>query len=684
MRKLFSFFIACVLFLQMISFSACSVLDFVENGITENLSDDPVTYAELADGITQTLGIGTEDLYLGHLASSPQEVPREEAARVAVHALGLNGLVGEATFADMDQVGAEYSEEDHADEEYATLLRNYVCLAVDLDLLRLTDQKFLPKDHLSKKDFDHMLSVMKELWDTVSDQDKQGIVYKEGIITVSSDDVTLENDTLKVARHAVSQAISIGDIIAVEEAGAYRVQSIQSDDTFYYVSYSTPELYEFLDRVDIAGQAAPDIQGFEPAEGVTVMPQDYRPGDSIILSPLSAISDSGEIKADVPLNLILTVPMDDNILRVEISLQSVSLEYNYDIHFQGGTPDIKHAKVIFHRYTQSAVSITSEDGEQAPSKPSSKIPSKIRLGMLPFVGVKNIGCVAEVYLVWDAEGTFSVEFSCSEEAGLQIINNKLRPVYNMDADLRNIQLSGQCSIGLQANVLVEFFKYDLFSFQIEGGYVVQASLDYKHVGSKNSRHFYCVDGSGAPYLEVTLWEGTLIDKWLKCETKWVLLKNDDKNPMRTEALHIENFSTVVPACTYGPNATVTYDLTNFKAKGSFGEDGGSYAWSDLTTHIRVYDCGYIVGSLAAYTPVMEFNQPGISGSVTIDLDKTFAYGSCIVVFSFGGKLTTRSEDGETDVYKDALLYSNQTQYFAYEGESVTIQMECEGSYAAND
>jgi len=335
--------------------------------------------------------------------------------------------------------------------------------------------------------------------------------------------------------------------------------------------------------------------------------------------------------------------------------------------------------------TDVTLSLTTTDGEQKNSLPTGGIPSRIPLGTLPFVGAKNFGCVAGVNLVWDAEGSFGIEFTCGEALGIEIINNRLFPVAEYDFDMIDIKLAGEFKVGLQLEVLVEIYKFDLFSFKIDGGYGIEGEYDHKHVGSKNGRNFYCVDTTYAPYLEITLWEGTLIDKWLDCESKITFLENNDDNPWRKQGLHIENFSTVVKECTYGPTATVNFSMPNFKEHYSVEEEEGgksTYSWSDVKTTVYVYDCSYI-GPVASVPPRLEFEVSGTSGSVSFSFDKLFAYGDCAVRFSVGGKLKITTveytDDGNvthTHVEEDCGIYSSKgALYSAYEGETVTIVLE---------
>jgi hypothetical protein len=225
---------------------------------------------------------------------------------------------------------------------------------------------------------------------------------------------------------------------------------------------------------------------------------------------------------------------------------------------------------------------------------------------------------------------------------------------------------------------VEFLKFDLFSFSIEGGYTIDGAVDYKHVGTGGTRDFFCVDISHAPYAKLNLFEDTLIDKWLDCQLTFNILENNDKNPCRKQGIHLENFSSIVSKCSYGPTATINYSTPSFKSSYRVEQSEGGvsvYQWSNVKTTVYIYDCAF-VGSPAAFKTRLELDRSGTSGAFTFSFNKTGAYGDCVAVFSVYGdlKITTTDSNGETYTHEieGAAIYSSNTQFQVLEGETVSV------------
>ena len=129
-KKVCAAVLAIILLLSgIICLFSCS-LQFPEGETNDGKKDGYITYTELYESIGEISGV---DLQPNYNEDPAQPVTREYAARYAIYALGLDGVISECTFDDESLVGS-------SDEQLTNMTLDYLnCarLAVDLDLFEL-------------------------------------------------------------------------------------------------------------------------------------------------------------------------------------------------------------------------------------------------------------------------------------------------------------------------------------------------------------------------------------------------------------------------------------------------------------------------------------------------------------------------------------------------------------------
>ena len=229
---------------------------------------------------------------------------------------------------------------DIAEPEYAQL-------ALELELVALKDGSFCPVDVLMASEEAKIIEVLTETLNSISAPtgEEEGFVYNEGVVSLSSPAPTpslndlsdgvpeepnslvqyAEDGRLKLPLMPATQNLQPDQIITIDDQYAFKVVNATVEGEFVLVEFVDPEIFEVLERIDIAGTANADITGFEPADGVVV-----------INTPVQDLaSGGGEIGIpENPLNLELEISLPrDFKLKVKINWSVVSAEYKYDIRF---------------------------------------------------------------------------------------------------------------------------------------------------------------------------------------------------------------------------------------------------------------------------------------------------------------------------------------------------------------
>lgn len=516
------------------------------------------------------------------------------------------------------------SEERIECEDWNSIYYNkHAKTAVDLGILSLEDGKFNPKDGLSVDDMEKVVSFVGYARPTFEEIGKnhESLEYQDGVTVLDIEVAEPVDGVLTLPIYEELRELAVGEILVIEGDAAYEIKSIERLDDAYRVQVDTPEIQKVFKRIQIGGASTVDVSAVKPIGNVVINK-----------SPAVACDSEGSITTKLPsVPLDLTVPLGKCDLNVTIKLSDIALHYKWDVDFEGKLPQVNNAYLVLEKTTDAKIAIATPDKDKT-NLLGADIPSSIPLLTIPFAGTKNFGCVVEVSLVLNASGSFEIEFTVVDKNGLKILNNLPRIVDSTDCTMDGMKLAGEVSAGLEFDIKAEVLNFDLTSFKIEAGYKLGGELDFKYADFEHPEdNFFCLDVSYSPYATLTLFEDTLIEKWLKMKLSWDILNDDDDDD--NESLHIENFSSIVPDCTYDPTTHIQFSVVDLISGGVTtmnespygpGHHNHSYSYGNFRTKVEIH----VVYPGGGYT-IYEEQFIGTSVSVTINIyDYVSYYDEC--------------------------------------------------------
>ena len=464
-----------------------------------------------------------------------QPATREFAAITAVRALGY--LPSE------DIVCKDVSDITYKKE---------VFIAVDTGLMNLEEDNFYPKRPLNTQEAQHIIKKMIEvIGSTESNGDTPvGYDFKDGVVTLDNTITYTDKDDTLIIKKTDIKDVEIGSIIVIGYENAYKVKDCKENGDYLEITYTKPELSEFLDSMNVGGEAELDFSKFIPAEGVNVRYNSAANG----IQTFGAMDDFFDVpETNVECNGVVELSGDVDLgdnwgidYTLDISMPSVG--YKFDVDFDDFKPNVKNAYIKVQQSTDLSVSFgKGTDSSDADSFICDDALEKvITLGEVPVLGTYGVGIIVEVNLVMSAEGKFTVEYNASGTFGVQVLNNQPR---NISAIQNSISagLAGSISVGPQIELGAQLFGCKLICFSAEGGGKASGYIKARSTG------LVCADLTLCLYAELNAFENSLIDDWLDISLKFTIW--DENNSPLKLSKHYENLHEV-PACTYENGGTI--------------------------------------------------------------------------------------------------------------------------------
>ena len=344
----------------------------------------------------------------------------------------------------------------------------------------------------------------------------------------------------------------VGQIITFATEKAIRVESVQTVGGQTQITYSTPEMYEYLDYIDMEGNAQMDIAGFIPAEGVTVVSNSAAPMglDDEFDIP------STEIDTGISTELELTIPLDDGWdLGVSVGIDVPTVAYKFDVDFDmnpfNDVPAVlvKDAFVKLEKELELGVSFgrgfDSDDEDYDDHLLDDVLEKKIDLGSVPLVGVNGLCIEVDLDLVFTAEGKAEITYTITGVSGVRIRNNRLERISELSSDT-DVTLAGSASAGFEIGVEAEIFGENIFDIGLNLGVQADGEVNLRSTG------MLCTDVVLFVYAHIDALQDCKIDDWLDIGVT-ITIWDGDNSPIRLP-LHWENF-VLVDDCTWD-NGTI--------------------------------------------------------------------------------------------------------------------------------
>ena len=355
----------------------------------------------------------------------------------------------------------------------------------------------------------------------------EGFEFRSNVINLADDDGwNVSNGTATVPLG--TDVPAVGDIITFGTEYAIKVDSVRQAGVRSVITYSTPELYEFLESIDIEGTAQLDLSQFQPAPGVRV-----RSSSNIALD-IDINSDGISASGEIPLE-------DPYTLNVGLEFDKPDVDYKFDVGF--GNPflgqdliNVRDAMISLQTGMDVQVGLgASTDGEV-----DDFVEFEVPLGSIPIVGIPGFCAEVEVDLNFEAGGEVYVTFGFSGLLGARIVNNRYKNICDLHPTL-SAGLAGEAKVYGEIELDAEVFGEDIFSLGGQMGVAGEGAVDFRDTG------MVCMDAVVYPFVSLTAFDDTLIEDWLDLSVN-VQLMHSGNAPIKWD-VHFEDM-VKVDECTW--------------------------------------------------------------------------------------------------------------------------------------
>lgn len=475
---------------------------------------------------------------------------REFAAVTAVNAMGYYPT-GEFDCADVSDISDPAA----------------VKQAINSGFMDLEDGYFYPNRALSKQEAERILDSLEDEFNSANDSDgsdtPEGIVYLDGVVNKPSLDWEISGNKMIIPEG--EEIPEVGTIITFGTEMAIRVESVDTANGQTTITYSKPEFNEFLDYIDLEGEALMDLANFVPAEGIVVTQNTsqiatFGFADDWFDIPAGSISSGIDITLEPKDPIELTENLE---LSFSVDLKIPTVSYKFDVDFDSNPFNDIPAVLVKNAYIKASNDITTHisigngfdtGGEEFDDSIFDDIGGEreFNLGSVPLIGIDGLCVEVEVDLIVSAEGKFDIAYNVHGTAGAQVLNNELKNITALQSSM-SLGIEAEVSAGPQLGFEAEIFGEDIFSFAFGAGGKAAGSVNLRSTG------MVCMDGNAHVYLEIKLLEDCLIDDWLEIGVTYPIWK-EDNSPFKIHG-HWENLHKV-PECTYENFGTIKGTVAN--------------------------------------------------------------------------------------------------------------------------
>ena len=450
-------------------------------------------------------------------------VDREFAAVTAVKALGFQPIA--------DIVCSDVS---------AITYRQEVETAVAMNIFTLDEEAFRPADELTRSEADVALNKIGEIANPeIPDSNAGELIFDHDVVLIPENAVYEISGTTITFTAGVDN-LDEGVIFIMPDQTPYKAISVQKDGVALFVETEEPDISETLDSIEAIGTATVDAEQFIAAEGVTMVETQTTMASNVrtnIADVEGALTGLGNI--DFKVNK--EVGAGKLYGNISVSLPKVLYKADVDLGWSGF--NVKDVLLKF------PTDIKATGGFQLQNEDEAYLPDKyipnggmFELGKIPVVGIPGVAVYIQLSVKYDITGKIEVVWKIDGEAGIQILNNRLRTIRNLESDLDLNALGGTAKIGPALTGLLEICRrWDLIDISLSVGPAASGEMIVRNPS------FVCVDGSVYLYGEFSAMDEGVIGDWLDIGYSldfW----DSGSSPLKVNA-HFENF-VIVDECTY--------------------------------------------------------------------------------------------------------------------------------------
>ena len=381
---------------------------------------------------------------------------REFAAYSAVHA--LNYQLDENVSADW----ADFSETEYPQEAVK---------AVEAEIFQVTDNHFNPKEDLTQIEKQNALKRIMEIEGGVSGDGNGNVEYADGVeLTTLTDVLDEENKIVTTEDTAKTQGWQVGEIHALfsedglEKDIAIKITNITENNGIVTIQYEEPTLSEVVTSFDMEGTESTEGE-FIPAEGVTVVDEEA-----------STAAYSSRATAHGSLKLFGKKKISINVGDISCS---GSIDFK-DLEYRFSASPSWHLITINDAYL--ALNTSFEYDLSYMRDLNNHVDQKIKLGTFKCPFGYGFNGAGDIYLVVTAEGGLEIGVELDSKLGLQYSERGgLRPVYEMDKELKSLKIKGALKGGLALDGEADEFQLSPLQFCLDGKIYIYLGI-YGRVG----------------------------------------------------------------------------------------------------------------------------------------------------------------------------------------------------------
>lgn len=468
---------------------------------------------------------------------------REFLAVTSVRAAGLASDELEVNYS--DKADLKYKIEDAA--------------AVQLKLLDLSDNKFLPSHAITKAEKQNAVKILSDIIESrkVDEKHEDVIEYSEDVIEekeVTDYTVKYEQDgmySVTVPEEDVLNDLEEGSKIVLPATDGYsdgiamtvRSNTLSSDGKNRIITGMMPEeISEFVDAADIEGAAKPEIKDITAVDGVATVEvltgdTEENIGKSENTKRLKKVGTDGKVDLKDKTKISYTAK------EIETTVSFYLSELIYKVNFD--------KKGVNELYIGMPNVLSMETNYKAKKKFSEKI------GDIGIDLAAGFSVNLEVFLEADISGEITMDLKLSNNIGIQYCNGqflivkKCEPSFDAAVDA-DIDAGAKLQLGLywMKGILEVFGKRDprpVYNVSTKWGLHGDATMYIRNDKYTSYENLVCVDLGYYLYGKVNVGEGSFLGDKFNLTKVWVIF-NDENSPLK-DAVHIEN-GKVVTLCTY--------------------------------------------------------------------------------------------------------------------------------------
>lgn len=478
---------------------------------------------------------------------NPNELTtREFAAETAVNSMGY-------------ELGDSINCLDKSDIKNPRAIK----IAVELGLLSLENNYFYPNRALSKVEADNILKLVEKEYHSLNNEEEyDDVVFLDNVVQKdTSFDWSTDGNTAIVPLG--EEKPKVGQILAFKYETAIRVDDVKEVNGQTQIKYSTPELNEFIDSMNIQGKAVMDFSKFKPAEGVSVNNDTSKSIQTFGFADDAFDIPSTEMSSDIETELSGSIDLEEGWeIGYSLDLNIPSVGYKFDVDFDANPfndippINVKNAYIKVQNDITTHVdfgrSVDTGDDSFDDSEFDDILEKEINLGSVPLVGVNGLGVEVELDLVLTAEGKFEIDYNVHGTTGIQVRNNRPKNISALQSSL-SLGLQASVSAGPRVGLEAEIFGEDILDFSAEAGGKASGSVYTRSTG------LVCMDARAFVYAKLQAFNDCLIDDWLNLSVTYPIW-NENNSPIQISG-HWENLNKV-PECTYDNKGTIRGTVAN--------------------------------------------------------------------------------------------------------------------------